>query len=87
MPPAGSSGSVWDQTCTVTPWSRRSVVILSNSGVPAISVPWPFGSLSPIELSRIEVPGTTFALRSACEPSTPVSSTATVAEAAGSTLP
>jgi hypothetical protein len=54
--------------------------------MPAICVPWPFGSLSPSpEPVRMFVPATTLPTRSGCEASTPVSSTATVAFALGVT--
>ena len=53
--------------------------------MPAIAVPWPFGSVNPFEPSRIDVPATTLPSRSGCDPSTPVSRIATRAEPLGST--
>src|SRR3954454_1809435 len=48
--------------------------------MPAIAVPWPFESTSHAEPSTKEAPETTFAVRSGCDRSTPVSRTATTAE-------
>ena len=51
--------------------------------MPAMAVPWPFGSVVPSEPSRIETPATSWPARSGCEASTPVSRTATIALPAG----
>ncbi len=55
--------------------------------IPAIAVPWPFGSLRPSDPSRIDVPATSCPARSAWPPSTPVSRTATTDEPCGWTEP
>ena len=49
--------------------------------MPAIAVPWPFGSVSRMPPTS-DVPPTSLPARSGCEASTPVSRTATVAEPA-----
>ena len=55
--------------------------------IPAMAVPWPFGSVVPAEASRKLVPGTSWPARSGCEPSTPVSRSATTALPLGTTVP
>src|SRR3954447_17611064 len=56
--------------------------------MPAISVPWPLGSVVPsANGSRTEVPGSTLPARSSWEELTPVSRIATVALPAGLTVP
>src|SRR5258708_6175743 len=57
-----------------------SPLFVAAATMPAICVPWPFGSLSPSpEPVMAFVPATTLPARSGCDASTPVSSTATVA--------
>ena len=55
--------------------------------IPASHVPWPEGSVIPLEPSRIDVPGTTLPARSGCKASTPVSRSATLAVPVGVTFP
>ena len=56
--------------------------------MPAIAVPWPLGSAVPFAPgSSIDAPGTMLPARSGCEASTPVSSSATVADPPGATEP
>src|SRR3954471_19413160 len=65
-----------------------SALSVAAATIPAIAVPWPFGSVppSPEPLTK-SVPANTFPARSGCEASTPVSRIATTELPAGVTVP
>ncbi len=64
-----------------------TALFVAAAMMPAISVPWPFGSVFGSEPSIIDAPATSWPARSGLEASTPVSRRATTALPEGCTFP
>src|SRR5207302_4811102 len=64
-----------------------ALLSVTAAAMPARAVPWPLASAAGFEPANADQPAPTRPARSGCDPSTPVSRTAMVAEPAGLTTP